>query len=53
MQLLQIINQPGPLPLTAQFKSPLDGPAVLVVTGSMWTGVTDTMLHLNVSLDGK
>jgi hypothetical protein len=52
MQVLQIINQPGPLPLKAQFNAPLEGPALLVVTSSLWTSAANTMMHLFVSLDG-
>ena len=52
MQILPIINQVGPLPLKAQFQAPLDGPAVLVVTGSLWTQSANTLLTMNVQLDG-
>lgn len=52
MQVLQIINQPGPLPLKAQFNAPLDGPALLVVTSSLWSTVANVPLELFVSLDG-
>jgi len=52
MQILPIINQVGPLPLKAQFKSPMDGPAVLVVTGSLWSQTANTLLTMGVQLDG-
>ena len=52
MQVLPIINQVGPLPLKAQFKSPMDGPAVLVVTGSLWSQTANTLLTMGVQLDG-
>jgi hypothetical protein len=52
MQVLQIINQPGPLPIKVTFTAPLDGPALLVVTSSLWTTVANTPLQLFVSLDG-
>jgi hypothetical protein len=52
MQVLQIINQPGPLPLKAQFNTPLDGLALLVVTSSLWSTSPNTPLQLLVSLDG-
>jgi hypothetical protein len=52
MQVLQIINQVGPLPIKASFNAPLDGPALLVVTSSLWTTQTNTMMQLNVGLDG-
>jgi hypothetical protein len=44
MQILPIINQVGPLPLKTQFNSPMDGPAVLVVTGSLWSQSVNTLL---------
>jgi len=53
MQVLQIINQPGPLPIKAEFNAPLDGPALLVVTSSLWTSVTHTPLQLFVALGGN
>ena len=52
MQVLQIINQPGPLPIKAQLTAPLDGPALLVVTSSLWATASNTLMQLNVALDG-
>jgi hypothetical protein len=52
MQVLQIINQVGPLPIKAQFNAPLEGPALLVVTSSLWSTVANVMLQLAVTLDG-
>jgi hypothetical protein len=52
MQLLQIINQAGPLPIKAQFTAPLDGPTLLVVTSTLWATAANTLLQLNVTLDG-
>ncbi|HYN14464.1 MAG TPA: hypothetical protein VES66_01575 [Terriglobales bacterium] len=52
MQVLSIINQPGPLPIQAQFKAPLDGPALLVVTGSLWASSANVLMQMNVYLDG-
>jgi hypothetical protein len=52
MQVLQIINQPGPLPLKAQFTAPVVGPALLVVTSSLWATAPNVPLQLFVSLDG-
>jgi hypothetical protein len=51
MQILQIINQPGPLPVKQSFNAPLDGPALIVVTGSLWATSANTQLQLNVFLD--
>jgi hypothetical protein len=44
--------QPGPLPLKAQFNAPLDGPALLVVTSTLWSTAPNVPLQLFVSLDG-
>jgi len=52
MQVLQIINQPGPLPIKAQFKAPVDGPALMVVTSSLWATQPNVLMQLNVALDG-
>ena len=52
MQILQIISQVGPLPLKAQFNAPLDGPSLLVVTGSAWSQSNNVLLQMNVQLDG-
>jgi hypothetical protein len=52
MQVLQVINQAGPLPIKGQFTAPLDGPALLVVTSTLWSGQANTLLQLNVILDG-
>jgi hypothetical protein len=52
MQILQIISQVGPLPLKAQFNAPLEGPAVLAVTGSVWSQSANVLLQVNVQIDG-
>ena len=53
MQVQTIINQPGPLPIKVSFKSPLDGPALLVVTGSVWSNAANANLTVNVLLDNN
>jgi hypothetical protein len=53
MQAFPIIQQSGPLPITVQFKAPLDGPALLVVTGSLWTTSANNMMQLNVIFDAQ
>jgi hypothetical protein len=52
MQLLPIINQVGPLPIKVQFKAPVDGPAVLVVSGTLWANTANTPIQMTVFLDG-
>ena len=50
--ILGIINQAGPLPVKQSFNSPMDGPALLVVTGSLWTTSANNQMQLTVFLDG-
>ena len=52
---VQIIlnQQKGPLPLTASFNAPSDGPSCLVVSGSVWTQTANQVIGIEVSLDGK
>lgn len=52
MQVQQLINQQGPLPLQAVFTAASSDPALLVVTGALWSESGNYMLQLNVSLDG-
>jgi hypothetical protein len=52
MQAFPIIQQAGPLPIQQQFNAPLDGPALLLVTGSLWATATGVLLQMNVLLDG-
>ena len=50
MQVLNIINQVGPLPIAAKFTAPLDGPALLVATGSLWSQTSNVLLQMSVQL---
>jgi len=52
---VQIIlnQQKGPLPITANFKAPTDGPSCIVVSGSVWTQTANQTIGIHVSLDGK
>ena len=53
MQAFPIIQQAGPLPIEHNFNTPVDGPVILLVTGTLWATAPDVMLQLNVLLDGK
>jgi hypothetical protein len=53
MQIPQIVNQAGPLPIKVQFNAPLDGPALFTVTGTAWSSSADVLLQMNVQLDGN
>jgi hypothetical protein len=45
-------NQPGPLPLDIPFNAPTDGPAVLMVIGSVWSQTENTLIGIEILLDG-
>ena len=54
MPIMSLLNQAkGPLPLFVTFSAPSDGPACLVVSGSVWTGVANQTIGIGVELDGK
>jgi len=54
MPILPIISShAGPLPLSAQFNAPSDGPAALIVSGSVWSGPANQLIGVTVQLDGK
>ena len=48
-----IVSQKGPLPISVTFPSPSDGPAALMVFGSVWTLGTNTIIGIQVTLDGQ
>jgi len=48
-----VVSQQGPLPISVRFPAPSDGPSVLVVAGSVWTNGSNTMIGIQVSLDGQ
>jgi len=54
MAVQVILNQKkGPLPLTASFNAPSDGPTCLIVSGSVWTQTANQTIGISVSLDGQ
>jgi len=50
--VLPVINQKGPLPLTATVKVVSDGPMVLMFSGSVWSTTGQSMIGAGVLLDG-
>ena len=48
-----VVQQAGPLPVRVPFNSPVDGPAVLVVTGTAYSTSTGVLMQLNVLVDTK
>jgi hypothetical protein len=53
MQVQQLINQAGPLPLKGGFIADTKDSALLVVTGSLVSQTANVLLQMSVSLDGK
>ena len=53
MGVQMLINQKGPLPVTAQFNSIGDSPMYLEVQGSVWTTTANVMIGINIDIDGK
>jgi hypothetical protein len=54
MATLSILNQvKGPLPIHSNFKAPSDGPACLVLSGSVWSATADKLIGVELQLDGK
>ena len=50
--VLPVINQKGPLPLTATVKVVSDGPMVLTFSGSVWSNTGESMIGASVLMDG-
>lgn len=53
MATLIIFDGPGPLPQTAKFQSPLEGPATFVLSATSRTDSSPTLTGVNISLDGN
>lgn len=53
MAALIIYDGAGPLPVSANFNSPLEGPAVFVLTGTARTQSAAVLTGINLVLDGN
>jgi len=53
MAIQVIINQSGPLPITATFSALTDEPIYLEVNGSVWCQSADIMIKIGIDLDGQ
>ena len=53
MAIQLIISQKGPLPIQATFQAIGDQPMYIEVNGSVWTQQLNTMIGIEVDLDGK
>jgi hypothetical protein len=51
MQLLPIVGQFGPLPIKVQFKAPVEGPAILVATGTLVGTNENALMEMMVYID--
>lgn len=47
-----ILSQKGPLPITVNFKALSDAPVTLEVQGSIWTQSANSMIGIQVAIDG-
>src|ERR1043165_4556984 len=52
MAVKLILQQAGPLPITATFNSIGDAPMYLEVNGSVWTQTPNVMIGIDVQIDG-
>lgn len=53
MSVQVILNQKGPLPITVNFSAPGDSPYYLEVNGSVWTTTANSIIGIQVELDGQ
>lgn len=53
MAIQVILNQAGPLPITAIFNAPGNEPMYIEVNGSVWTQSANAMIGIAITLDGK
>lgn len=47
-----LINQVGPLPITTTFTAPADGPVSFFLSGSGWTATAGSGVWIGLELDG-
>lgn len=47
-----VINQIGPLPISASFNALSDGPALIMVSGSVWANTNNVPIGIRLSIDG-
>ena len=53
MAIQVIVNQGGPLPITATFNALTDEPMYLEVNGSVWCEYADSMIKIGIDVDGR
>jgi hypothetical protein len=52
MPIQVLLSQPGPLPITTNFKTLSDARVYLEVNGSVWTQSANSMIGIQVAIDG-
>src|SRR5258707_2966294 len=52
MAIQVIVQQAGPLPITASFQAISDDPMYLEINGSVWSQSVNQMIGISISLDG-
>jgi hypothetical protein len=52
MAIQVIVQQSGPLPITATFQALSDDPMYLEVNGSVWSQSVNQMIGITINLDG-
>ena len=53
MAVQLILQQAGPLPITATFNSIGDTPMYLEVNGSVWTQTANVLIGIDIQIDGQ
>lgn len=53
MAVQVILQQAGPLPITATFNAIGDSPMYLEVNGSVWTQTPNVMIGIDIQIDGQ
>jgi hypothetical protein len=56
MAIIIVSQKPGPLspsPISVPFVAPSNGPFALMVSGSVWTRTANTMIGIQINLDGQ
>lgn len=53
MSIQVIVQQAGPLPITATFAAVTDEPVYLEVNGSVWSQSSNVMIGIAIQLDGQ
>lgn len=48
-----LLDEYGPLPVSANFQAPADGSVMFVLSGTAWTQRAPTLTEVNLLLDGQ